>query len=416
MSETADIVIVGAGIMGLSIAHQISRRHDSSIVLLDKALNVGEGSTGASCAILRQRYTHPESVTVARDGLKAHRNWSAYTGLAEPRAEFHHTGVLWMMGEDRPGLTPVYEMLTGLGVGVEIIDGAAVKQRFPALSTCNIPFDLTGEVEHVCNQHDAFLFETESGFIDPVSSCQDLLQAVRGKGVDVRFSAEVTAIRTSGGAVTGVDLGDGSVIDAPVVVNASGPWASRLAATAGFDYAPWTIHPIRAQVIYREWPRDEVPGPLPIVGDAAGGIYFRPEASGQQILVGSILEADEQEVVADPDVFNGNIDAGYRDLKIHALHHRIPSLPYRGKIEGIAGMYTMNVEDVHSVLGKTELDGFIVANGFSGHGFKESPAVGSMIARLLTGVEPDEWDTDAPIEFFSIDREPIQVAQKAVLA
>ena len=159
-----------------------------------------------------------------------------------------------------------------------------------------------------------------------------------------------------------------------------------------------------------------MPGPRPIVGDAAGGIYFRPEASGQQILVGSILEADEQEVVADPDVFNGNIDAGYRDLKIHALHHRIPSLPYRGKIEGIAGMYTMNVEDVHSVLGKTELDGFIVANAFSGHGFKESPAVGSMIARLLTGVEPDEWDTDAPIEFFSIDREPIQVAQKAVLA
>jgi len=97
MSETADIVIVGAGIMGLSIAHQISRRDDSSIVVLNKALNVAEGSTGASCAILRQRYTHPESVTAARDGLKAHRNWSAYTGLPEPRAQFHHTGVLWMM-------------------------------------------------------------------------------------------------------------------------------------------------------------------------------------------------------------------------------------------------------------------------------------------------------------------------------
>jgi len=78
--------------MGLSIAHQISRRDDSTIVILDKAPNVGEGSTGASCAILRQRYTHPESVAAARDGLKAHRNWSAYTGLAEPRAKFHHTG------------------------------------------------------------------------------------------------------------------------------------------------------------------------------------------------------------------------------------------------------------------------------------------------------------------------------------
>jgi len=416
MRDTADIVIVGAGIMGLSIAHQISRRDNSSIVILDKAPNVGEGSTGASCAILRQRYTHPESVAAARDGLKANRNWSAYTGLAEPRAQFHHAGVLWMMGEDHAGLAPVYDMMSGLGVGVEIIDGATVKERFPALSTCNVPFDLTGEVAHECDEHDAFFFETESGYIDPVSSCQDLLEAVRGKGVDVRFSTEVTAIRTSGGAVVGVDLGDGTAIDAPVVVNAAGPWASRLAATAGFDYSPWTIHPIRAQVIYREWPDDEVPGPLPIVGDAAGGIYFRPEASGQQILVGSILEEDEQEVVTDPDIFNGNIDAAFRDVKIHALHHRIPSLPYRGQIGGIAGMYMLNVDDVHSVLGRTDLDGFIVANGFSGHGFKESPAVGSMIARMLTGAEPDEWDTDAPIEFFSIAREPIEVAAKAVLA
>ncbi len=416
MREKADIVIVGAGVMGLSIAHQISRRDDSSIVVLDKALNVGEGSTGASCAILRQRYTHPESVTVARDGLKAYRNWSAYTGLVEPRARFFHSGVLWMMGEDREGLAPVNEMMSGLGVGVEIIDGTTVKERFPALSTCNTPFDLTGEVEHVCGEHDAFFFETESGYTDPVSSCQDLLEALRGNGVDVRFSTEVTSVRTSGGGVTGVDLGDGTTIDAPVVVNTSGPWAPRLAATAGFDYSPWTIHPIRAQVIYREWPSDVVPGPLPVVGDAAGGIYFRPEANGQQILVGSILEEDEQEVVTDPDVFNGSIDAGYRDVKIHALHHRIPSLPYRGQIEGIAGMYTMNVEDVHAVLGKTELDGFIVANGFSGHGFKEAPAVGSMIARLLTDAEPDEWDTDTPIEFFSIDREPIEMAEKAVLA
>ena len=84
-----------------------------------------------------------------------------------------------------------------------------------------------------------------------------------------------------------------------------------------------------------------------------------------------------------------NIDAAFRDVEIHALHHRIPSLPYRGQIEGIAGMYTMNVEEVHAVLGRTELEGFIVANGFSGHGFKEAPAVGSVFARLLTGAEPD---------------------------
>jgi sarcosine oxidase, subunit beta len=412
---TADIVIVGAGIIGLSIAHQISRRHPSRIVVVEKAPNVAEGSTGASSAVLRQRYTHPEAVMVARDGLRAFRHWSRYTGVDEPRARFHHSGVLWMLGEDRPALERVNAMMTGLGIDVSILDAEGVRSRFPALSTCNEPFDLTGEVEHECVDHDAFLYEAESGFFDPVSAAQDLLESVRRAGVEVRFNVAVTGIRTAGGRVKGVELADGSRIDAPVVVNAAGPWAPQVAAMAGYEYG-WTITPIRAQVLYREWPRDVVPGPIPVVGDSSGGIYFRPEASGQQILVGSIREEDEQEVVEDPDRFNNNLDAAFRDIKIHALHHRIPSLPYRGKITGLAGMYTMNFEDVHPVIGPTSIDGFIVANGFSGHGFKESPSVGSMVARLLTSVAADEWDTDAPMEFFSVDREPIQLAEKAVLA
>jgi glycine/D-amino acid oxidase-like deaminating enzyme len=416
MAQTADIVIVGAGIMGLSVAHQISRRSDERIVILDKAPNVGEGSTGASCAILRQRYTHAEQVMVARDGLHAHANWGRYTGIGDPRAGLHRSGVLWMMGEDRSGLEPVHDLMGGLGVGVEIIDGATVRDRFPALNTCSNPFDLTGEVEHECNEHDVFLYETESGYFDPVSACQDLLDAVRAQGVEVRFNTAVTDVRTAGGRVAGVDLADGSSIDAPVVVNAAGPWAAQLAAMAGFDFSPWTIKPIRAQVIYREWPTDEVPGPLPVVGDDSGGIYFRPEASGQNILVGSIREEDEQEIVDDPDVFNNNIDASWRDLKIHALHHRIPSLPYRGQVTGLAGMYTMNFEDVHAVVGPTSLDGFVVCNGFSGHGFKESPAIGSMLAHHLADLERDEFDTDAPLDFFGIDRTPISMEEKNVLA
>jgi sarcosine oxidase subunit beta len=414
--ETADVVIVGAGIIGLSIAHQISRRNPRRVVVLEKAANVAEGSTGASCAILRQRYTHLEAITVARDGLRAHRNWAAYTGLAEPRARFHHTGVLWMMNETREAVEAARSRMAGLGIGVEALDAAGVRARFPALSTCNEPFDLSGETEHTCVDHDAFLFETESGFFDPVSAAQDLLEAVRAAGVDVRFHTKVTAVRTAGGRVEGVDLADGGAIDAPFVVNAAGPWASRLAAMADFSYDPWTIRPIRAQVIYREWPRDVVPAPIPVVADSSGGVYFRPEAGGQQILVGSILEEDEREIVEDPDVFNGNIDAAFRDVKIHALHHRIPSLPYRGQVTGVAGMYTMNVQDVHPVVGPTSLDGFIVANGFSGHGFKESPAIGSMVARYVTGAPADEWDTTAPMEFFSIDRDPIQLDTKAVLA
>lgn len=413
--DTADVVIIGAGIIGLSIAHQISRRDPRRIVILEKAANVAEGSTGASSAILRQRYTHLEAITIARDGLRAHRNWAAYTGLEEPRARFHHSGVLWMLGEARDAVERDRDRMISLGIDAGVLDAVGVRARFPALSTCNTPFDLSGETEHVCVDHDAFLYEADSGFFDPVSAAQDLLDAVRTAGVEVRFQTEVTGIRSPGGRIEGVELADGSAIDAPVVVNAAGPWAPRIAAMAGLEWK-WTIRPIRAQVIYREWPRDVVPGPLPVLGDSSAGIYMRPEASGQQILVGSILHEDEQEVVEDPDRFNSNVDASFRDTKIHALHHRIPSLPYRGQITGLAGMYTMNVEDVHPIVGPTAIEGFIVANGFSGHGFKESPSVGSMVARFLTGAFADEWDTEAPMEFLSIDREPIELADTTVLA
>jgi len=412
--DTADVVIVGAGVMGLSIAYQIARRDDRRIVVLEKALNVAEGSTGASCAILRQRYTHDEAIQVARDGLRVYREWAAYTGIEAPRAEFHHTGTLWMMRETPEEVEVSRAQMGGLGIDVSVLDAAALRERFPSLSACNEPFDLSGEVEHECSDHDAFLFEEDSGYFDPVSATQDLLEAARRESVDVRFRSPVTGVRIGGGRIEGVDLADGSGIDAPVLINCAGPWASQLAAMAGYEYG-WTIAPIRAQVIYREWPQDDVPGPLPIVGDSSGGIYFRPETGGQQILVGSIREEDEQEVIADPDNFNQNIDAAFRDTKIHSLHHRLPGLPYRGGMTGIAGLYTMNFEDVHPVIGPTEIEGFVVANGFSGHGFKEAPSIGSMVARWLTG-EAAEWDTAVPMDFYSVDRDPISTDHHSVLA
>ena len=412
--ETADVVVVGGGIIGLCIAYQISRRDSRRVVVLEKAHNVGEGSTGASSAILRQRYTHSDAIKVARDGRLVYADWAGFTGLDEPRAGFHRTGVLWMMGESKVEASAVAAVMSALGVAVGVLDASGVTEHFPSLSTCNEPLDLTFETDHACEDHDGgFLFEEEGGYFDPVSACQDLLEACRREGVDVRFRHAVDAVRTTGGRVDGVHLADGSVIDAPVVVNAAGPWGPALARMAGLDWE-WNMYPIRAQVIYREWP-SEVRGPLPVVGDDSGGIYFRPETAGAQILVGSIREEDELERIDEPDHFNQSIDAAFKDTKIHALHHRIPSLPYRGSITGVAGLYTMNADDVHPVIGPTAVEGFVVANGFSGHGFKEAPSVGSMIAQWLTGITLAD-DTDADMGFFAVDRDPIAMDQKVVLA
>jgi glycine/D-amino acid oxidase-like deaminating enzyme len=132
-------------------------------------------------------------------------------------------------------------------------------------------------------------------------------------------------------------------------------------------------------------------------------------------MVGSVIAEDEEEIIEDPDDFKRVPDAEYTQMKLAAFHHRIPSLEPRGQVTGIAGLYTINREDVHPIVGPTGIDGFWVANGFSGHGFKLAPAIGSMIAQAVSG-EQTGIDTDVPMSFFAVDREPIDVDVKSVLA
>jgi glycine/D-amino acid oxidase-like deaminating enzyme len=209
-----------------------------------------------------------------------------------------------------------------------------------------------------------------------------------------------------------VKLADGTEFSAGLVINAAGPWCNQLNRMAGADIS-WTLTPTRVQTIYREWPPEL--GPLPVGADASTGIYFRPESGGQQVLVGSVLPDDEEEAVGDPDIYKRTADVDFTQLKLAALHHRIPELEARGHVSGIAGLYTINREDFHPIVGPTDIGNFWVANGFSGHGFKLAPAVGSMVAQAVSG-ESLGMDTDVSMDFFACDREPIGVEVKSVLA
>lgn len=410
--KTADVVIVGGGIMGMSIAHQIARRSPLDVVVIEKGEGLGEGSTGGSSAITRQRYTKTESIRVARDGNIIWMNWAEYTGLSEPIGRLHDIGVLWMMDNARSDVENDYDRLVAEGVDAIVVDAADLRNLYPGVSACMVPFDLTGEIEHVCADGEAFLIERDTGFFDATGALLDVATAARAGGVDVRMRAEVVDVLVSGGRATGVRLADGSEVSAGLVINAAGPWCNRINAMAGLEI-PWNLVPTRVQVIYRDLPLI-VPRPIPVIGDAPGGIYFRPEAGDGQIIVGSILEEDELER-ADPDSFNTAADRSFIDLKIHALHHRLPDLPYVGVPGGMAGLYTVNRQDVLPIVGPTAIDGFAVVNGFSGHGFKESQTIGSMMAQWITGERAD-FDTDVPMEFFSVDREPLQIDELNVMA
>ena len=411
MKETAEVVVVGGGIIGSSIAYQLARR-GVSVAVLDKGVGPAEGSTGASSSICRCRYTHPEVVRLAFHGREAYGNWADYTGLEGTRSGLERTGVLWIMGETKGKVSADVAKLRGQGVEAEMLTADGLTEMFPSVSACSTPFDLTGETEHVCEPGEAFLYEVTSGYADPVGANQDLLEATRRAGGEVHFGTRVTEVMEDGGRVVGVATATGDTFSGALVINAAGPWCNSLNAMAGVDHR-WTLTPTRIQTVYRPWP--ESLGPLPTAADGMTGIYFRPESGGQQVLVGSVLGEDETEVVEDPDHFKNSVDPDFTQMKLAMFHHRVPGLEPRGDVSGIAGLYTINREDVHPILGPIGKDGFWVANGFSGHGFKLAPAVGSMIAQEYTGVTVSD-DTDVPMSFFAADREPIDVEAMSVLA
>jgi glycine/D-amino acid oxidase-like deaminating enzyme len=411
--DSFDVVVAGAGIIGLASAYQIARRSALRVLVLDKGAAVGEGSTGASSSICRTRYSSDDMVCLARDGIEAYRHWAQFTGIETPRAALVPDGVLWLTGRDKTWAEREHQRLQPLGIRTAVLDDDELVRRFPGISPCSLSPDLETGEDHDCVGGSRHLLELDGGHVDPVGAASDLVDACRREGVDVRFGTAVEHVRADGGRVSGVVLADGRKINTPLVINALGPWAQGLFESLDLPMR-WDMVPVRIQVLYRERP-EEVAGHIPVTVDMAAGIYFRTQNLGQQLVVGSILEEDEREVVDCPDRFQTETDTEFEQYKLHLLHHRLPGLPYRGRVRGFCGLYTVNRDDVHPVVGPTPVEGFWVANGFSGHGFKLAPAIGSLIAQRLCGVRAD-YDTDVSQSFVAFDRAPIEVNTKSVLA
>lgn len=413
MSEAADIIIIGAGIIGMNAALQLARRTAARIVVLEKGNGPGEGSTGASSAVCRYKYTRSETLRLARDGIGAYRNWADYLGVGDPVAHFHRHGVLWFSDGRADWPDEDVKRLASFGVRAETLDDQSLRERFPALNPCVLAPDFeTGEPHH-CRGGGRHLLELDGGYFDPVDAVQDLVRAARARGVEVRFRSAVTGVDVESGKVKGVRLKSGEAIACETLISASGPWCNAVFAAAGLK-SPWPLKPTRIQIVHIDRPPD-VAGDVPVCVDIGGGVYFRTQNRGQQIIVGSVREEDEQETVENPDEYAKYIDDDFAQRVLHALHHKIPALDYQGGVRGYAGLYTVNQSDVHPIVGKTPVGGFYVANGFSGHGFKLAPAIGSLLAQEITGARIS-FDTDVDPAFLAFDRTPIALASKNVLA
>lgn len=180
--------------------------------------------------------------------------------------------------------------------------------------------------------------------MDPQNALDDLRASLTDAGVDLRFNTTAEAIEHNVAGITGVRLTSGELISCASVVNASGPWCNQLLAP--FEFASrWPLEPTRIQVLHLSVPA-QMTATMPVCGDFTSGVYFRPQGVGQ-LIVGSTLEEDEQEAVADPNDYDRFADDDFKMIKMHALKHRVPSLSDRTRVGSYCGLYTVNRADMH---------------------------------------------------------------------
>mmetsp|Transcript_40412 Transcript_40412/g.49007 ORF Transcript_40412/g.49007 Transcript_40412/m.49007 type:complete len:448 (+) Transcript_40412:103-1446(+) len=402
-----DVVLVGGGIMGLNIAYQIKRRSpEINVTILEQAGGLGNGSSGYSTGFLRAFYSFDETMQVALDGIDAYKNWSAYTGNDKSTTTFTPTGALWMLGYDKCKNEAMAKRLLDHGVHSTVLDEDDFKKRFPLFSTEPFPeFNEEGDLLEKDYGTFSALHEEGPGHVDSNAALDDSLEMCQRMGVNVKFNSKVDEFIVEGDKATGVKMADGSTINAGLVINAAGPWCNKLSGRAGLDF-PITVNPTRIHVGHKWIDGDYLDMPFVADGWGGSGIYFMPRRNNKQLVFGSVAHRFESEVV-DPDDYDTSLDPDFKQDYLNCLHHRLPGLPVGGEIVGFSHMYSVAEQDVHPIIGPTKIDNLWVCNGFSGHGFKLAPAIGSMVAQKITGLKLDTWETDVDVKFFDPYRKPL---------
>ena len=353
MPATADIVIIGGGVMGCSMLYHLARQGATRALLLERAV-LGAGSTGRSQAICRMHYSNPITAALAWDSLQVYVNFDDRVG---GDAGFVKTGYLVVVEDvDRPSLELNIAMQQELGISAGLVTPTELRELAPMLET------FEGE---------GLAWEPESGYANPYLVTTAYAARARELGAEIATRAEATGIEISGGRVQAVITQQGRV-ETPVAVVAAGPWANRLMAGTGVDLP---LIPVRHQVALATRPTDQLPD-HPIVGDIAQSFSFRPE-SPTLTMVG--FGEDEVEL----DNYDEGIDPPEAASALARLARRMPGMAesyFRG---GWSGLFT-TTPDWHPILDRVPgVEGLFCAVGFSGHGFKLAPAIGQAMAELI---------------------------------
>jgi sarcosine oxidase subunit beta len=391
MRTARDVVVIGAGVIGASVAYELSKL-GRQVTTVEKLTDVGAGSTSASSAVIRFHYSTFEGVAASWEAKFGWERWGDYLEAPsnELLARFHKTGCLILDGStDRERTCALFDRV---GVPWEAWDAKTIQRRIPGLNPAKHgpPVAVNDPAFWVGSDSDLTgYFTPDGGFVDdPQLAARNLIAAAKRRGCDVRLGEEVVEILQSGGRVSGVRLAGGDTVMAPVVINVTGPYSAKINALAGVlgDFGVRT-RPLRQEVHSLTAPKDYGVGPLgPVIMDGDLGTYFRSHFQKQIIVGGTEPECDPMDWVEDPNTYNINPTQRVWEAQVYRLARRIPSLPVPPRPRGVGALYDV-ADDWIPIYDKTSLRGFYVAIGTSGNQFKNAPVVGYFMAALISACE-----------------------------
>jgi sarcosine oxidase subunit beta len=378
MNNTYDVIIIGAGVIGLSTAFHLAERGVKPVIL--ERRTIASGATGRSSGLVRMHYDLEAESRLAWVSFHYFRDWKnriggdTSTGFSASSG-FTRTGFLYI--EDRAHaetLRANVAMHQAIGIPSLVVTAEDVRRLAP---------------DFVTDDFDIAAYEPESGYADPTSSANSFLNAARERGAQIRQDCQVLGISTNGGKVTGVTTNQGE-ISAPVIVNAAGAWARSVGQMAGVEIPldTWTH-----DVMFVQRPPSIKFHPTVI--DGALSFYFRPDVGNLTLVA---LE-DNNRLGEDPEAGTERIAPDFVERAIDRICQRIPGME-AGALQSTHFGRDGLTPDQRAIMCQAGPEGHYIATGFSGTGFKISPAVGACMSELIL----DGRATTVDIAAFTLER------------
>ena len=363
--QTAEVVIIGGGIVGSSIAYQLTLAGCRNVLVLERESAQGKGSTGKSMGGVRAQFSTPVNIRMSLYSIPFYASFEERLGYP---CDYRPQGYLFCATNEKHTayLCANYEKQVAMGLkDVQLIDGCEIRRRFPQLRGD----DIVGGS-----------YCSTDGFVDPYSAMNGLMSWAADHGARLCKHSMVTGLVRDEHGIAGVETSTGSFATRKVV-NCAGAWAASVAAMAGIDLP---IEPLRRMLVPSE-PFDGFPHSAPMIIDMSNGFHFRPESRG------FLLAWNDPE---ETPGFKTEFDPAFVEKILTRAADRVPcfaELPVNPK-RAWAGLYEMT-PDHHPILGEAPgVPGFFLANGFSGHGVMHAPATGKILSDLILHGETELID------------------------